>query len=32
MFDKFATGGNVLVNGASRAVGIEFVRQLLAEP
>jgi NAD(P)-dependent dehydrogenase (short-subunit alcohol dehydrogenase family) len=31
MFESFATGGNVLIQGASRGIGLEFVRQCLAE-
>jgi NAD(P)-dependent dehydrogenase (short-subunit alcohol dehydrogenase family) len=31
MFESFARGGNVLVQGASRGLGLEFVRQCLAE-
>jgi len=31
MFESFAAGGNVLIQGASRGVGLEFVRQCLAE-
>jgi NAD(P)-dependent dehydrogenase (short-subunit alcohol dehydrogenase family) len=32
MFESFPAGGNVLVQGASRGIGLEFVRQCLAEP
>jgi NAD(P)-dependent dehydrogenase (short-subunit alcohol dehydrogenase family) len=32
MFESFAGGGNVLVQGASRGIGLEFVRQSLAAP
>jgi NAD(P)-dependent dehydrogenase (short-subunit alcohol dehydrogenase family) len=32
MFDCFAPGGNVLIQGASRGIGLEFARQCLAEP
>ena len=31
MFATFAAGGNVLIQGASRGIGREFVRQCLAE-
>ena len=31
MFDSFIAGGNAVVHGASRGLGLEFVRQLLAE-
>jgi NAD(P)-dependent dehydrogenase (short-subunit alcohol dehydrogenase family) len=31
MFESFAAGGNVLIQGASRGIGLEFVRQCLAE-
>jgi NAD(P)-dependent dehydrogenase (short-subunit alcohol dehydrogenase family) len=32
MFDSFPFHGNVLIQGASRGIGLEFVRQCLAEP
>jgi NAD(P)-dependent dehydrogenase (short-subunit alcohol dehydrogenase family) len=32
MFDSIVPGGNVFVQGASRGIGLEFVRQCLAEP
>ena len=32
MFQSFPPGGNVLIQGASRGIGLEFVRQCLAEP
>ncbi|HET9694548.1 MAG TPA: SDR family NAD(P)-dependent oxidoreductase [Steroidobacteraceae bacterium] len=32
MFDHFPRGGNVLIQGSSRGIGLEFVRQCLAEP
>jgi NAD(P)-dependent dehydrogenase (short-subunit alcohol dehydrogenase family) len=32
MFNSFVVGGNAIVHGASRGIGLEFVRQLLAEP
>jgi NAD(P)-dependent dehydrogenase (short-subunit alcohol dehydrogenase family) len=32
MFQSFPTGGNVLIQGASRGIGLEFARQCLAEP
>jgi NAD(P)-dependent dehydrogenase (short-subunit alcohol dehydrogenase family) len=32
MFESFATGGNVLVQGASRGIGLEFVQRCLSEP
>jgi NAD(P)-dependent dehydrogenase (short-subunit alcohol dehydrogenase family) len=32
MFDRFLPGGNVLIQGASRGLGLEFARQCLAEP
>jgi NAD(P)-dependent dehydrogenase (short-subunit alcohol dehydrogenase family) len=32
MFESFVPGGNVLIQGASRGIGLEFVRQCLAEP
>lgn len=32
MFDSFVPHGNVLIQGASRGIGLEFVRQCLAEP
>jgi NAD(P)-dependent dehydrogenase (short-subunit alcohol dehydrogenase family) len=32
MFESFHPGGNVLVQGASRGIGLELVRQCLAEP
>jgi NAD(P)-dependent dehydrogenase (short-subunit alcohol dehydrogenase family) len=31
MFESFAAGGNVLIQGASRGIGLEFTRQCLAE-
>jgi NAD(P)-dependent dehydrogenase (short-subunit alcohol dehydrogenase family) len=31
MFDSFIAGGNAVIHGASRGLGLEFVRQLLAE-
>jgi NAD(P)-dependent dehydrogenase (short-subunit alcohol dehydrogenase family) len=31
MFESFAPGGNVLIQGASRGIGLQFVRQCLAE-
>jgi NAD(P)-dependent dehydrogenase (short-subunit alcohol dehydrogenase family) len=31
MFESFAPGGNVLIQGASRGIGLEFMRQCLAE-
>lgn len=31
MFESLAAGGNVLIQGASRGIGLEFVRQCLAE-
>jgi NAD(P)-dependent dehydrogenase (short-subunit alcohol dehydrogenase family) len=32
MFDAIVPGGNVLIQGASRGIGLEFARQCLAEP
>jgi len=32
MFDSFIAGGNAVIHGASRGIGLEFARQLLAEP
>jgi NAD(P)-dependent dehydrogenase (short-subunit alcohol dehydrogenase family) len=32
MFESFAADGKVLIQGASRGIGLEFVRQCLAEP
>jgi NAD(P)-dependent dehydrogenase (short-subunit alcohol dehydrogenase family) len=32
MFESFTPDGNVLIQGASRGIGVEFVRQCLAEP
>jgi NAD(P)-dependent dehydrogenase (short-subunit alcohol dehydrogenase family) len=31
MFESFPAGGNVMVQGASRGIGLQFVRQCLAE-
>ena len=32
MFESFVPGGNVLIQGSSRGIGLEFVRQCLVEP
>lgn len=32
MFESFPAGGNALIQGASRGIGLEFVRQCLAAP
>ena len=32
MFDATVAGGNALIQGASRGIGLEFARQCLAAP
>ena len=32
MLSSLPAGSNVLIQGASRGIGLEFARQLLAEP